>query len=422
MYTKQLLDNQISLVTERIDTTYSVALSIWVRTGSKHEQVSNRGVSHFLEHLLFKGTKRRSARQIAEEIEAIGGSINAFTTKEYTCFYTKVLAEHFARAADILSDMFFNSLMRPEDVEREKRVVLEEIKMYEDSPDELVHDLFVQSLWDGHPLGWTILGTKDSVSGLTAEIIRDYYRRRYCATNIVLAVAGNVSEEEVVARYGKLFSRLAREQCEEVSIPKVVAQPRVEVIRRKTEQVHVCLGTSGISQEDEDIYVLKVMNNIFGGGLSSRLFQRIREEKGLAYSVYSYHASYKDGGLFCIYVGTSPAQVEPVVRLIMEEISSLKKTGVTREELNRAKEQIRGNLLLGMENTANRMMRLGKTETCYGRVITVEEALARLAEVTEDRVRALAERLFRPEAFALTAIGPLKRGIALKSIIGDVGL
>jgi predicted Zn-dependent peptidase len=405
MYQKNILDNGIRVVSEEVPFANSIALGVWVRTGSRDEDETNQGVSHFLEHLLFKGTTRRTARQIAEELEAVGGVINAFTTKEYTCFYTRVLAEHLDLAIDVLSDMLFNSLLAAEDIEKEKKVILEEIKMYEDSPDELVHDLFAQTIWPGHPLGRAILGTYESVTNLNRDIIYRYYQEQYNSANIVLAAAGKFNTAELVTKLQAAFGLKTCPGKEGEYLPPR-SQARVSINIKDTEQVQICLGVPGLPQDDTAIYALQALNNILGGGLSSRLFQLIREEQALAYSVYSYHAGFSDSGLFTVYAGTSPDNYHQVVGLILEEIASLKNKGVTAQELKRTKDQIRGNLLLGQENVNHRMSRLGKTELTFGRVITAEEVIERLNEVTEDDVQAIARRIFQPEYLSLTTLGP----------------
>ncbi|WP_258360860.1 M16 family metallopeptidase [Moorella sulfitireducens] len=421
MYQKHILENGIRVVSEEVPFANSIALGVWVRTGSRDEDTTNQGVSHFLEHLLFKGTTRRTARQIAEELEAVGGIINAFTTKEYTCFYTRVLAEHLDLAIDVLSDMFFNSLLAVEDIEKEKKVILEEIKMYEDSPDELVHDLFAQAIWPGHPLGRAILGTYETVANLNRDVIYRYYQEHYNSASIVLAAAGKFSTAGLVARLHEAFGlKTCPGRQGEYRPPR--NHPGVSVNVKDTEQVQICLGVPGLPQDHGDIYALQALNNILGGGLSSRLFQLIREEQALAYSVYSYHAGFSDSGLLTIYAGTSPDNYRRVVTLILEEIAFLKDKGVTEKELKRTKDQIRGNLLLGQENVNHRMSRLGKTELTYGRVITAEEVIERLNEVTEDDVRAVAGRLFRPEYLSLTTLGPEVEPLDLAACARQAGV
>lgn len=400
-----VLPNGTRLVLEDIPHVRSVSLGIWVRCGSRDEDLKEHGASHFLEHLLFKGTKKRTAKEIAESLESVGGHLNAFTAKEYTCFYAKVLDEHFDLALDVLSDMFFNSLFAEEDVEKEKRVVLEEISMYEDSPDELVHDLFSQTVWPDDALGRPILGTAASVSTLDRDLLLEYYRRHYVPERTVIAAAGRFDPEVIADKLAAVFAAAGgRSEGGFESKPKPTAAVRFH--EKETEQIQICLGVPGLAQDDKDIYVLHVLNNVLGGGLSSRLFQEIREERGLAYSIYSYHAAHFDTGLFTVYAGTSPASATRVTDLILQEIASLKDRGITEAELERTKEQIKGNLYLGLESVSSRMSRLGKSEICFNRIVTPEEIISRVKEVSLADINRLSEQLFQPDLFSLTTLGP----------------
>ncbi|TDA68910.1 MAG: insulinase family protein [Clostridia bacterium] len=421
MFHKEVLPNGIRVVTEEVPHVQSAAIGIWVRTGSRHETPDIHGASHFLEHLMFKGTARRTAREIAEELEAVGGVLNAFTTKEYTCFYARVLGEHVDLAIDLLSDMLLHSRFAPEDIAREKNVILEEIRMYEDSPDELVHDLFASTIWDGHPLGRAILGSVDSVASLTREQIVDYYSRRYRAGNIVIAAAGKINHQALLDKLAPFAAGELNGGGPDVET-RPVPKAETRVVVKDTEQTQICLGTPGLSQEDEEIYSLNALNGILGGGVSSRLFQEIRENRGLAYSVYSYHSAYVDSGLLAIYAGTHPANVKNVVGLILEELARIKDQGVTGDELNRIKEQTRGNLLMSMENVSNRMSRLGKTELCFDRVISVEEVLEKVRLIDMSQVQQLAARMFNQGAFAFSAIGPSQVEIDLEKMQAEAGL
>ncbi|MHB1125548.1 MAG: M16 family metallopeptidase [Bacillota bacterium] len=416
MYIKETLCSGVRVVTEEVPAVHSVALGIWVRTGSRNETEQNQGVSHFLEHLLFKGTAKRTAKQLAEALEAVGGQLNAFTTKEYTCYYAKVLSDHLELAIDVLTDMFFNSLMDEEDIAKEKNVILEEIKMYEDSPDELVHDLFAKTVWKGHPLGRAILGTAKSVQQLQRKDIVDYYTHQYVPGNVVVAVAGKIKHPEIIERLAPVLSKMQGVNPS-IRFDAPNPQPAIMVQEKEIEQVHICLGTPGLAQDSEEVYALHVLNNVLGGGLSSRLFQQIREDRGLAYSVYSYHTTYMDSGLFAVYAGTSMANLKQVAELITGEINNIREKGILPEELQRTKDQIKGNLLLGLESVSSRMSRLGKTELCFDRVITAEEVVERISKVTLDQVQELGRRLFAPEKFTLTAIGPKVESIDLKGIL-----
>ncbi len=415
-YRKEVLPNGIRIVSEEIPYVRSVAIGIWVGIGSRDENDKVHGASHFIEHLLFKGTKNRSAKEIAESLESVGGQLNAFTTKEYTCYYAKVLDEHLDLAIDVLTDMFFNSLFEPKEVEKEKNVVLEEIKMYEDSPDELVHDLFSSTIWEGHPLGRSILGTCDSITQMDRQDIINYYESKYTPHNIVVAVAGKIKHEQVVARLTPIFTKMSKEPHQR---PYQEPEPHraIKNQAKETEQVQICVGTPGLPQEHELIYPLHVLNNVLGGGLSSRLFQEIREERGLAYSIYSYHSAYRDAGLFTIYAGTRPDNYEKVLEQVLLEIKKILQEGISAEELNRTKEQIKGNMYLGLESVSSRMSRLGKSELSYGRLITPDEVIEKITAATREEVLELARFLFQKEKFSLTTIGPEKANLNFATVL-----
>jgi len=420
MWNKAVLNNGLRIVTEEVPFVHSVAVGIWVKAGSRNEDDFKHGISHFIEHLLFKGTEKRTAKQIAQEFEAVGGSVNAFTTKEYTCYYAKVLDEHFDLAIDILADMFFNSKFDEQEIGKEKNVIIEEIKMYEDSPDEIIHDLFAQTVLQNHPLGRPIVGTIESVNDITRQDILSYLTKYYTPANTVIAVAGNINHNQVVDKLSYLFGDWKGNRVE-TKYQQPEPYNDTVLIKKDTEQVQICMGVPGLPRDDENNYTLYVLNNIIGGGLSSRLFQEIRENKGLAYSIYSYHSSYYDGGLFTIYAGTSQDHFEDVVELIAQELYKCKKLGIGQEELDRTKTQIKGSLLLSMESISNRMSRLGRTELCYGRVIPAEEIVSKTSQVTVSQILELSEKLFRKENFSLTALGPIDKMTDIQSILTAVG-
>lgn len=406
-YRKSSLNNGIRIVTEKIPYVKSVAVGIWVGAGSRFETEENSGISHFIEHLLFKGTEKRSAKDIAEALDTVGGQLNAFTSKEYTCFYAKVLDDHLDLALDVLSDMFFNSKFKNEDIDKERQVVIEEIKMYEDTPDEIIHDNFAHAMWPNHPLGRPILGTEESLNKLTREDILEYIKKFYVPENIVIALAGNIEHEEAIKQLEKLFG-----DAKSVGFKKNIVTPRnyskVDNFIKDTNQVQICLGTPGLSQDNPLIYDLHILNNILGGSLSSRLIQEIREERGLAYSVFSYHSAYSDTGLFTFYAGTRPNNCENVIDLIIKETQKICTEGITEKELYKTKEQFKGNLYLGLENVSSRMTRLGKSELCLGKIISPEEVVENLEKVTSKEVKEIANTLFTPENFAITTIGPVE--------------
>lgn len=405
MYQKTTLDNGIRVVTEFIPHVRSVALGFWFGVGARHEDARTNGLSHLIEHLMFKGTEQRSARQIAEQFDSTGGQLNAYTSKEYTCYYARVLDRHLPMATEVLCDMVLHSKFAVEDLEKEKGVVLEEIKMYEDSPDEMVHDLFTQAILDGHPLGRNILGTADTVSGFTRDDLLAYLRSHYTPDNLVVAAAGHAEHDEVVAEVERHFRGLQGRRPEQRE-PRWAASPRPVLRSKDTEQVHLCLGVEGLKRNDPRKYSLFTLDVILGGGMSSRLFQELREERGLVYSTYSYHVCYQETGLFAIYAGMSPRNADQVVALVREQFERVVAEGVAEEELQRAKEQLKGSLVLSLESTASRMSRIAKSELFYERYDTPDELVAKVDAVTAQDVNELARRLLADDRVTLAAIGP----------------
>lgn len=415
-YQKEVLPNGVRILTQTVSHVRSVAIGIWVDVGSRDEDDSKAGISHYIEHMLFKGTKNRTAKQIAEELDAVGGQLNAFTTKEYTCYYAKVLDEHFDLAVDILTDMLFNSNIDEQDVEREKNVILEEIKMYEDAPDELVHDMFAKTIWSGHPLGRPIIGTSETVSSLNFESLRSFMKDNYIPNRMVVSIAGNISHEKVVEKLSPLFNQLSGEKFKR-ELQKPTHTSQVNCRGKETEQVHMVIGAPGLRLDADDLYIAQVINTILGGGLSSRLFQEIREQRGLVYTVYSYHSSYIDTGIFGVYAGLSKQNVNQAMELIFKEIKDITKNGVTNEELQRAKDQLKGNLFLSLESVNTHMSRLGKSELYLGKVFSPEEIVERLNRVTVDDTVRVSQNLFKPENFSMAAIGPWQDCGDLKSVL-----
>lgn len=419
MYQKTTLPNGVRIVTEEIEHVRSVAVGIWVGAGSRDEKEGYEGISHFIEHMLFKGTKNRTARQIAESLEAVGGQLNAFTTKEYTCYYARVLDEDFDLALDVLNDMFFESLFDEEEIEKEKRVVIEEIKMYEDSPDEIIHDLFSDSVWNDHPLGRPILGTEESIKRLSKEKIHNYMNQHYAPDNLVIAVAGKIKHEDVLKKLSPIYGQFQRGGRRVLEGTPVGHQVN-KMIYRDTEQMHLILGVPGVGQEDKDIFPMHIINNVLGGGLSSRLFQEVREQRGMAYTVFSYHSTYVDTGLFAIYAGTTPTNSREVVECILGEILDIKANSLTKEELERTKSQIKGSLYLGLESVGSRMSRLGKTELTYNRLITPEEVVEKLEKVTLEDVRRVINRLWVKDKISLLMLGPAGNEVGLNEILQEI--
>lgn len=387
---------------EQIPTCRSVSLGIWVKTGSRNESQTTNGISHFIEHMLFKGTARHSARDIAEIFDGIGGNVNAFTAKEYTCYYAKVLDEHLPIALDVLSDMFFHSVIDPGELEKERNVILEEISMYEDTPDDLVHDLIARAAYGEHALGYSILGTQDVLQTFQSRDLHDYMKSHYNTANVVVSIAGNV-DDGVIGQVERVFGSFSNHgEPIDYRAPDFSAQHLFHA--KQTEQNHICLSLPGCSLQDARLYPMILLNNALGGGMSSRLFQEIREKRGLAYSVYSYHTAHMDSGMFTLYSGTAPKQTEEVLKVAMDILGDVAASGMTEAELKKGKEQMKGSLLLSLESTSSRMNRLGKNELMLGRHYTLDELIARIEAVTIEEIRTLAKDLFS-EPFALAMVG-----------------
>ncbi|MGQ9631711.1 MAG: M16 family metallopeptidase [bacterium] len=404
---RESLGNGIRVVMEEIPYVRSASIGVWVGTGAKHEPARMNGISHFIEHMLFKGTKSRSAREIAEAIDNVGGHLNAFTAKEYTCFYSVILDEHIDLAIDILSDIFKNSIFKVEEMEKEKRVILEEIKMYEDTPDEVIHDRFAQTIWRGNPLGQPILGTGETVRRLNRDEVVDFVGHNYTAGNTVIALAGNFKRREVMKLLEDRFGDLGRGTAP-ADPPIPVVESNINVDYKDLSQIHFCLGTEGVSRTSEDRHALYVLNSILGGNMSSRLFQEVRERQALVYSIYTFHDSYKETGLFAIYAGTSAENFTKVKDAILQQFSKIREEGIDEDELYKAKEHLKGGFVLSLEETSHRMSRLAKLELYFGEIFTIDEILRRIDGVTRDDVVELARRIFTDEKLSLAAIGNLK--------------
>ena len=407
----------LRVITEEMPGTRSVAFAFWVGIGSRDERPAIAGSSHFLEHLLFKGTKTRTARQIAEAFDAMGGDLNAFSAKEYTCYYCRVLDRDLPTAIEFMADMIQNSEIAKVDVEAERLVILEEIHMHEDDPGDLIHDLFAETLWGAHPLGRPVLGTRETIGSISRAQIRGFYRSHYTSPRFVVAAAGNLRHEELcglLERHVDTGPRISTDARPKVrsagGVPRV--SPTRLVRNRKTEQAHICVGTSAFSRRDPERFAFGVVNSVLGGGMSSRLFQEVREKRGLAYSVYSYHSMFAETGMFAAYAGTTPSKAEEVLRIVRGQIEDVAAGGLTDEELARAKGHMKGSLVLSLEDTSGRMSRIGKSEVAQGEILSVDELLRRVDSVTREEAERAARRVFeRP--MALAVIGPF-RGTAFK--------
>lgn len=406
-FEKTTLSNGISVVTENMPQVRSVAIGFWVGVGSRDEKEGINGMSHFIEHLLFKGTQTRTARDISEAFDVLGGELNAFTAKEYTCYYTRLLDEHVSTGFEILADMMQNPRFDVFDIDSERNVVLEEINLHEDSPDERIHDLFAQSLWATHPLGKPILGHIETVKNFARDDVVGFYRGEYLPDNLIVAAAGNIEHEKMVDLVRQHFNLKAGEKpVRKEFVPQI--EKKIEVFTKQTEQAHIVFGAEAIRASDDRRFALSILDNILGGGMSSRLFQEIREKRGLAYSTYSYHSLYTETGFVAAYAGTTPENTEQVVQLIQEQLADIKSGGITGPELHRAKEHLKGQLVLGLESTGRRMTRLGKIEITQGELLSLDELVERIDAVTKDDVAKLANDLFDPNMMVLTVIGPFE--------------
>jgi len=405
----ETLPSGLRLVTETIPHVRSVAVGVWLKRGSRHESDAEAGIAHFVEHMLFKGTTTRSAQAIAQTIDSIGGQLDAFTAKEYAGYYIKVLDEHLPLAIELLADMVMRPALAAADVEREQGVILEEIKMVEDAPDDLVHEVFVQQFWDRHPLGRPILGTPDTVKSFTSTGLRAYFDRTYLAPNLAIAAAGHFDHDRLRALVERAFADLPVDVSAADAEPPVVT-PGLVIREKDIEQSHVCLGTLARSQTHADRHAIFVMNTILGGSMSSRLFQHIREDRGLAYAVWSSLISYSDAGALTIYAGCAVERVDEVIDLTLAELALLRGTVVEVEELRRAKDHLKGSLMLNLESTSSRMSQLARQELMFGHQFTMDEILGSIEAVTADDVLRVSQELFRDGAAVATVVGPAMSG------------
>jgi predicted Zn-dependent peptidase len=406
MFRKAHLDNGMTVVMEQMKNLRSVTLGIWVRVGSRNEPTEKNGISHFLEHMFFKGTRKRTAREIAIDIDSLGGEMNAFTSKEGTTFYVKMLDEYLERGVELLTDVFLNPTFPEEEVEREKEVVSEEINMVEDTPDDLIHDLFSQCVWGAEGLGQTVLGRRDTVRSFSREDLSSHIGNYYGTTDIVVACAGNFDEERLLGLLNGSLGRLERGSGSGAVGPTTF-HAGTSVFGKELTEAHICLGVGGIRQASPERYCLLLLNTVLGGGISSRLFQEIREKRGLAYSVYSFISSYFDTGLWGVYVGTGKRKVNEVVERTARELHGLHET-LNESELQRAKEQLKGNIILGLESTSRRMQNIASQEIYYGRYYSPAEIMKAIDSVTLGEARGLAERLTNGAGVAMTVLGPVK--------------
>ncbi|HZP46774.1 MAG TPA: pitrilysin family protein [Candidatus Binataceae bacterium] len=407
MIQKSTLSNGVRVLTESMPSMVSTTIGVWVENGSRYEVGPENGVSHFIEHLLFKGTRTRTAAQIAEQIDAVGGVLNAFTGKEYTCYYAKVLGEDLRMTIELLADIFLDSVFAPEEIDRERQVVLQEISQAEDTPDDFIHDLFNLHFWQGHPLALPIFGTVETVNAINREMLVSFMKDRYRAGRVFIAAAGAVDHAELVRDCERLFGNIPGDgKIDPITAP----QERLMVLNhaKKLEQAHLCLGGPGLAQTDRLRYAAYVLNTALGGGMSSRLFQEVREKRGRVYTIYSFMSAFHDCGYFGIYAGTSPEWVDEVIDVTVKEVATIVRDGLRPNELERAKSQLKGNMLLGMESTDSRMNRLARNEIYFRRDIPLEEIARGIESVTNDQVVELAASCFRADRMGMVLLGDLK--------------
>ena len=418
MIVREVLPNGVRLITEQMDHVRSVSVGVWLTRGSRHEPREHGGIAHFVEHMLFKGTATRSAEDIAQQVDSLGGHLDAFTSKEYAGYYIKVLDEHLPTALDVLSDLVLNPAFAPDDVEREKKVILEEIKMVEDTPDDLVHELFTQSFWRDHPLGQPILGTADSVQALTPEALRTYFDGTYNARHLVIVAVGNISHagmrDLLMPTFGSL---VARGEGFDDRPPEVM--PHALVRAKELEQSHVLLGTSSYQQDHDDRHASYVLNTMLGGSMSSRLFQNVREKRGLAYAVFSNLVAYRDAGQLTIYAGCANDAVRELVKVVVDEVRGMKQPPPDAE-LRRAKDHLKGSLMLSLESTSSRMSNLARQEIYFERQFSLDETIESIERVSAADVVRVARDLFANGSLGATVLGQ-QDGLQLTAEELDLG-
>ncbi|WDV47779.1 pitrilysin family protein [Clostridiaceae bacterium M8S5] len=408
MYNKITLDNGLRVVIEEIPHVRSVTIGLWIKAGSVNESEKNNGITHFIEHMLFKGTKKRTAKQLAQTIDDIGGQLNAFTAKECTCYYTRVLDNHIDIAVDVLSDMLFNSKFDEEDIKKEKKVVLEEINMYDDTPEEIVHDLISKSIYSNHSLGFPILGQAKNLEDMTRNQIIDYFHDNYIPENAVLTIVGNIRSSKGIELIKQYFGHWkGNKKGSIINTQEAIFNTNALYEQRETEQLHLCMGMQGIPLGDKYYYAMMVLNNIFGGCMSSRLFQKVREDKGLAYSIYSYPLLYSNTGAFIIYAGINPKYMIDVVETILKEIKTIKKNLIEDSLLQRSKEQLKGNYIMDYESMYSRMMSMGKTELLLGRIVPLSKGLEKIDKVTLDDIKYIIDLIFDENKRNVSYVGNL---------------
>ncbi len=405
MFTKKFLDNGMPVVMEQVKSSRSFIIGIWVKVGSRHEKPEQNGISHFLEHMFFKGTKKRAARDIAVKIDSLGGDINAFTSREQTAFYVKVLDEYVDRGIELLTDIFLHSTFPADEIEKEKGVIKEEIKMVEDTPDDYVHDLFSRNMWGDTGLGQPVLGRRETIKSFTREDLVSHVRKYYGTTDTVISCAGNFEAEYVLGRLNHFFGSLRSGSEPETFAPPAFTNS-LDIHTKDLSEAHICMGIEGLPYSSSDRYAISLLNTILGSSVSSRLYQEVREKKGYAYSIYSFLSSYLDAGFWAVYAGTGRKKAATVAELIIKELSNLHNT-LAEEELRRAKDQLKGNLVLALESVSSKMQSNVRQQIYYGRHFSQQEMMNRIEAVSLGHARDLAARLISSRPISLTVLGPV---------------
>ena len=408
-YQKTILPNGVRIVTEEIPHVRSLSLGFWLETGSRDEIPANNGISHFIEHMVFKGTKKRNVKEIAQSIESVGGYLNAFTSKEHTCYYARVLDEHLELATDVLSDMVFQPTFPEKELEKERNVILEELKQAEDDPDDIIQDYFEKAIFKTHPLGMPVIGNAKSIASFTRKDLVRYRMDQYTTANLVVAAAGNLQHEEVVELSKRYIQKNSKNPGSKAERTQSVFEEPNSVLSeyyKPIQQAHICLGTVGFHVRDERRFSMQVLNTLLGDGMSSRLFQNIREKYGFAYAVYSFNNMMQDSGAVGVYIGTDNSHVQKCIDLVWKELKSLRSKGISKQELSRTKAQLKGSMMLGMENIPNRMIRLGSSELYFGELIELDTITNKIDAVTQDEVQETAEELFDEDRFATVIFHP----------------
>ena len=410
-YRKTVLQNGVRVITETMPHLHSVSIGIWVDIGSRDESIRENGICHFIEHMTFKGTSTRSALEIAFALESLGGNLNAFTGREMTCFYARVLDEHLPVAVDILSDILVDPVFAPEHVDKERKVIIEEIKDVFDTPSDYIHDLFSNALWGDHPLGKPIMGSAEGISAINRNDLVEFKGKNYTSGHIVIAAAGNVDHDKLVEMVEEKIKFDHQAPVKAVVSDSDNAKPSKIVKSRESNQTHICIGFPGFRYTHPDKFALLILHNILGGGMSSRLFQAVREELGFAYSVYTYQDFYKDGGVFGVYLGTDDKNAAKASNVILSEIAKIRENSISDDELNSAQQQLKGNLMLGLEGSSPRMNRLARHELGYNSFVSLEETLRHIEDVSCEALKEVATSVFSADRCAAAFLGPVKESI-----------